>query len=74
LSSIGQYLKICTAQLVEFQSSEPCHIDFFINLELNNYLKVKNVDRNDFRGFYRSSKLANFWAFRHLISFLGGFL
>jgi hypothetical protein len=55
---IGQYLTICTSQLIEFfggelQSSGPCHIVFFINLWLNNYLKVTNVDRNEPTGFYR---------------------
>ena len=78
LSGIGQYLTICTDQLVEFlgrefQSSGPCHIDFLIKLGPNNYLKVTNVDRNELRGFYRNSKLINFWAFRHFWSFLKSF-
>ena len=65
----------CTGQLVgflgrEFQSSGPCHIDFLIKLGPNNYLKVTNVDRSEPRGFYRHSKLTNFWAFWHFWSFL----
>ena len=67
---IGQYLTTFTGQLVEFlgwvfQSLGPCHIVFFINLGLNNYLTVTNVDRNEPKVFYRHSKLTNFWAFWH---------
>jgi hypothetical protein len=68
LSDIGQYLTICTSQLVEvlgreLQSSGPCHIVFLIKIGLNNYLKASNVDRNEPRGFYRHSKLTYFWEF-----------
>jgi hypothetical protein len=65
MSGIGQYLTICTGQLVEFlgrelQSSGQCHIVLFISKGPNNYLKVTNVDRNEPRGFYRHSKLTYF--------------
>jgi hypothetical protein len=65
LSGIGQYLKKCTGQLVEFlgrefQISGPCHIVFLIKIGSNNYLKVTNVERNEPRGFYRNSKLTTF--------------
>jgi hypothetical protein len=61
---IGQYLTICTGQLVEFlgsdfQSSGPCHIVFFNDRGLNNYLKVTNV-RNEPREFYYGATLTNF--------------
>jgi hypothetical protein len=74
MSGIGQYLTICTGQLVEFlgsdfQSSGPCHIVFLINKGPNNYLKVTNVDRNEPRGFYRLSNLTYFGAFWHIWSF-----
>ncbi len=74
LSGIGKYMTTCPSQLVgflgrDFQSSGPCHIDFLIKLGLNNFLKVSNVDRSEPRGFYRHSKLTNFWAFWHLWSF-----
>ena len=74
MSGIGQYLTICTGQLVEFlgselQSSGPCHIVFFINKGPNNYLKVTNVDRNEPSGFNRHLKLTNFGAFWHIRSF-----
>ena len=70
---IGQFLTICTCQLVEFlgwefQSSGPCHIVFLIKLGPNNNLKVTNVDRNEPMGFYGHSKLTNFWEFRHFWS------
>ena len=66
MSGIGQYLTICTGQLVEFlgselQSSGPCHIVLLIKIGPNNYLKASNVDRNEPRGFYHHSKLTNFW-------------
>jgi hypothetical protein len=75
MSGIGQYLTICTGQLVEFsgsdlQSSGPSHIAFLINLGLNNYSKATNVDRYEHRGFYRHSKLTNFGAFRNIWSFI----
>ena len=75
LFGIGQFLTICTCQLVEFlgselQSSGPCHIVFLIKLGPNNNLKVTNVDRNEPMGFYGHSKLTNFWEFRHFRSFL----
>ena len=75
LSGIGKYMATCTGQLVEFvgrdlQSSGPCHIDFLIKLGPNNYFKVANVDRSEPKGFYRHSKLTNFWAFWHFRSFL----
>jgi hypothetical protein len=43
MSGIGQYLTICTGQLVEFlgrelQSSGPCHIVLLIKIGPNNYL------------------------------------
>ena len=65
MSGIGQYLTICTGQLVEFlgrelQSSGPSHIVLLIKIEPNNFLKVTNVDRNEPRGFYRHSKLTYF--------------
>ena len=65
MSGIGQYLTICTGQLVEFlgrelQSSGPCHIVFLIKIGPNNYLRVTNVDRNEPRGFYRHSKFTYF--------------
>ena len=68
MSDIGQYLTICTGQLVEFlgselQSSGPCHIVFLIKLGPNNYLKVLNVDRNEPGWFYRHSKLPIFGRF-----------
>jgi hypothetical protein len=74
LSGIGQYMTICTGQLVEFlgrdfQSSGPCYKVFFINKSPNNYSKVTNVDRNEPRGFYRLSKLTYFLAFWHILSF-----
>jgi hypothetical protein len=52
----GQYLSICTGQLVEFlgkelQSSGPCHMVLLIKIGPNNYLKVINNDRNEQRGF-----------------------
>jgi len=64
----------CTSQLVEFVGSELkssglCHIVFLINKGSNNYLKWTNVDRNEPGGFYRHSKLTNFWAFWHFRSF-----
>jgi hypothetical protein len=65
MSGIGQYLTICTGQLVEFlgrdfQKSGPFHIDLLIKIGPNNYLRVTNVDRNEPRGFYRHSKLTYF--------------
>jgi hypothetical protein len=61
MSGIGQYMTICTGQLVEFlgrelQSSGQCHIVLLIKIGPNNYLKVTNVDRNEPRGFYRSNQ------------------
>jgi hypothetical protein len=58
MSGIGQYLTICTGQLVEFlgrefQISGPCHIVLLIKIGPNNYLKVTNVNRNEPRGLDR---------------------
>ena len=52
LSYIGQYLKMCKGQIVDFLGSElqrfgPCHIVFFIKKRPNNYSKVTVVDRNE---------------------------
>jgi hypothetical protein len=74
MSGIGQYLTICTGQLVEFlgrelQSSGPCHIVLLIKIGPNNYLRVTNVDRNEPRGFYRHSKLTYFGSFWLIWSF-----
>jgi hypothetical protein len=74
LSGIGQYLTICTGQLVEFlgsdfQSSGPCHIVLLINRGPNINLKVTNDDRNEPRGFYRNSKLTYFGSFWLIWSF-----
>ena len=52
LSGKGKYMATCTSQLVEFFGERVVEFwimsySFLINIGLNNYLKVTNVERNE---------------------------